>query len=53
MVGRVVKPHYRRRRNLLSHFDYRPVLENLQSDTRPRDSGFRYGSISCLRRSSK
>ena len=27
MVGRVVKPHYRRRRNFLSHFDYRPVLK--------------------------
>jgi hypothetical protein len=27
MVGRVVKPHYHRRRNLLSHFDYTPVLK--------------------------
>ena len=25
MVGRVVKPHYRRRRNLLSRSDYKPV----------------------------
>jgi hypothetical protein len=25
MVGCVVEPHYRRRRNLLSHFDYTDV----------------------------
>jgi hypothetical protein len=25
MVGRVVNPHYRRRRNLLSRSDYKPV----------------------------
>jgi hypothetical protein len=27
MVGRAVEPHYRRRRNLLSHFDYKPALK--------------------------